>query len=174
MLMLYAPTCLIPAGRLRSAGAGSRGLALEGRAGRGPLLRYAGGRRGTGDPALAATAGHGHSGAPPEPFKYTECVVVAPGEDQTFNAVTSVTASVRISPPLQPDHRIQVVLDGEVYGAWPARMLTAQLDNIYRGTHTLSVLVLDAGRKPVCTGAAVSFHVRQPSLLSPARPRPQP
>jgi len=112
--------------------------------------------------------------APAEPFRYTECVVLAPGNEQTFNAVTSVTASIRISPPLQPDHRIQVVLDGEVHGAWPARMLTARLDNMYRGTHTLSVLVLDAGNKPVCTGPAITFHVRQPSLLSPARPRPQP
>jgi hypothetical protein len=112
--------------------------------------------------------------APPEPFKYTECVVLAPGNDQTFNSVTSVTASIRIAPPLLQDHRIQVVLDNNVYAAWPARMLTFKLDNLNRGTHTLSVTVLDAGGKSLCAGPATSFHVRQPSVLSPARPKPTP
>jgi hypothetical protein len=110
----------------------------------------------------------------PEPFKYAECVVLAPGNDQTFNAVTSVTASLRIAPPLQQDHRIQVVLDDQVYAAWPARMLTFKLDNINRGTHTLAVTVIDANRKSLCAGPVVSFHVRQPSVLSPARPKAKP
>jgi hypothetical protein len=110
--------------------------------------------------------------ATPAPFKYTECVVVEPGNDQTFNAVSSVTASIRISPALQQDHRIQVLLDGEVHAAWPARMLATRLDNLFRGTHTLAVSVLDANGKSLCAGPAISFHVRQPSLLSPARPKP--
>jgi hypothetical protein len=112
--------------------------------------------------------------APPEPFKYTECVVLFPGNDQTFNGVGPVTASIRISPPLQQGDRIQVVLDDDVLAAWPARMLTFKLDNLYRGTHTLAVTVVDASKKTLCTGPAISFHVRQPSLLSPARPKPTP
>jgi hypothetical protein len=112
--------------------------------------------------------------APPAPFRYTECVVAEPGNDQTFNAVSSVTASLRISPAPGQNHRIQVLLDGSAYAAWPAGALTATLDNLNRGTHTLAVVVLDESRRPVCTGPAISFHVRQPSLLSPARPAPQP
>ncbi|MEO8315772.1 MAG: DUF4124 domain-containing protein [Pseudomonadota bacterium] len=110
----------------------------------------------------------------PVQFKYNECVVLAPGNDQTFNAVNSVTASIHISPPLQPDDRIQVFLDEEVYAAWPARMLSFKLENLYRGTHTLAVLVLGADKKSLCTGPAISFHVHQPSLFSPARPKPTP
>jgi len=112
--------------------------------------------------------------AVPEPFKYTECVVLAPGNDQTFNAVSTVTASLRISPPLQRDDRIQVVLDGQPYGAWPARMLTFKLENLSRGTHTLSVLVVGAEKKSLCMGPGISFHVHQPSLLSPTKPKPKP
>jgi hypothetical protein len=110
----------------------------------------------------------------PEPFKYSECVVLAPGNDSVFNAVNSVAASVRISPAPAPGHRIQVLLDGQVYGAWPAGALAASLENINRGTHTLTVVVLDERKQPVCTAPTISFHVRQPSLLSPARPKPQP
>jgi hypothetical protein len=111
---------------------------------------------------------------PPAPFRYSECVVVEPGNDQTFNAVNSVTASLRISPSPNQDHRIQVLLDGSVYAAWPAGAQTATLDNLNRGTHTIAVVVLDENKRPVCTGRTISFHVRQPSLLSPARPKPQP
>ncbi len=108
---------------------------------------------------------------PPEPaaFKYSECIVRAPGNDQTFNAVNQVTASLSLSPALLPDHRIQVILDELVYPAWPARSLAFTLKDIYRGTHTLAVRVVDAEDKPVCTGPAISFHVRQPSLLAPNR-----
>jgi hypothetical protein len=112
--------------------------------------------------------------APPEPFQYSECVVVFPGSDQTFNAVTSVTATVRISPPLLQEHRITIMLDDEVYAPWPARMLTFKLDNLNRGTHLLAVTVVDGNKKAVCTGPAITFHVRQPSVLSPARPNPKP
>lgn len=111
---------------------------------------------------------------PPAPFKYSECVVVAPGNDQVFNAVNSVAATVRISPRLLQEHRLQVLLDEAAYAAWPGGMLTSKIDNINRGTHTLSVVVLDEKKQPVCTGPAVTFHVRQPSLLSPARPKPTP
>jgi hypothetical protein len=110
----------------------------------------------------------------PGPFRYSECVVVAPGNDQVFNAVNSVAASVRISPAPASGHRIQILLDGQVYSAWPEGALAASLENINRGTHTLAVVVLDETKQPVCTAPAISFHVRQPSLLSPARPRPQP
>jgi hypothetical protein len=109
----------------------------------------------------------------PAPFTYSECVVLTPGNDEVFNAVNSVTASVRISPRLLQEHRLQVLLDGAAT-AWPGGMLTSRLDNINRGTHTLSVVVLDEQKQPVCTGPAVTFHVRQPSLLAPARPKPTP
>lgn len=102
-------------------------------------------------------------------FAYTECVIAAPGNDQVFNNVNSVTVSVQIKPPLLQDDRVQVVLDGLPYAAWPARMLTSKLNDIHRGTHKVSVVVLDAANKPVCEGPPISFHVQQPSLLSPAR-----
>ena len=108
----------------------------------------------------------------PAGFRYTECIVQAPGKDQVFNAVDAVTASVRISPALQRDHRVQVILDGNVYAAWPERALTGKLEAIQRGTHTLRVLVLDAGKKAVCEGPAISFHVRQPSVLAPNKQKP--
>jgi hypothetical protein len=112
--------------------------------------------------------------APPEPFKYTECVVQAPGKEQNFQNVSTVTAAVRIAPSLQPGHSLVVMLDGNPYGAWPARMLTSKLENLQRGSHSLSVVVQGADKKTLCTGPAITFHVHQPSLLSPLRAKPKP
>ena len=111
-------------------------------------------------PAAAATPG---------PTPYTRCVVVAPANDEVFNNVNSVTASVLILPGLQQGHRMQVLFDGQPYPAWPAGGLSHTLSDLFRGTHTLSVNVVDASGRSLCSGPAVSFHVRQPSLLSPAR-----
>jgi hypothetical protein len=62
-----------------------------------------------------------------------------------------------------------VVLD-----QWPAAGLAYTLTNLYRGSYTLTVRVVDAGGRAVCTGAVSSFHIRQPSVLSPQSPQRPP
>jgi hypothetical protein len=113
--------------------------------------------------------------APPVPvkFSYAECTVRAPGNDQVFNAVTMITASLQIKPALLQDHSIRVMFDGDPYPAWPARMLTFKLENLVRGTHTIAVQVVDAQKKIVCDGPSVAFHVRQPSVLAPGKNKPK-
>lgn len=109
---------------------------------------------------------------PAAEFRYSSCVVLAPANDEVFNAVNSVNASLQISPGLRPGHRVQVVLDGKPYPEWPGGSLGYTLANIYRGSHTLGVQVLDADGRSLCAGPAITFHVRQPSILSPARQPP--
>lgn len=111
---------------------------------------------------------------PPEISSYAECVVLAPGNDQTFNAVNTVTVSLQITPGLKPDHGVQVIFDGNPYAAWPARMLTFKIENVERGTHTLAAQVVDARKKVLCNGPSITFHVRQPSVLNPNRNKPKP
>jgi hypothetical protein len=131
-------------------------------------------------PPPAGSSNNPPSSAPPAappaapPFAYSSCAIEAPGNDQVFNAVNTITASLQISPPLQDDHSIRVILDGNPYSAWPDRMLVFKLENLERGTHTLAVQVVGADRKIVCDGAPVTFHVRQPSVLTPNRNKPKP
>jgi hypothetical protein len=113
---------------------------------------------------------------PPAPvaFSYAECAVVAPGNEQTFNAVNMITASLQITPSLLEGHSVRVMLDGDPYGAWPARMLTFKIEGLARGTHVLAGQIVDAKKKVICESAPVTFHVRQPSVLAPAnRPKPK-
>lgn len=114
--------------------------------------------------------------AAPQPqatVSYSSCTITAPANDETFNAVSSVSATVQVAPLLQDSHRIQVLLDGRAYADWPERLPTYTLMNLNRGSHTLSVRVQDADGRVVCNGSPITFHVRQPSLLSPARQAPR-
>jgi len=108
-------------------------------------------------------------------FAYSECSIVAPGKDQTFNGVNEVTASLKISPPLLQDHRIAMVLDTKPYLAWPERMFTFKIEKLNRGEHVLLFQVMDENKKPVCTSPEVHFYVRLPSVLLPGNPnKPKP
>jgi hypothetical protein len=111
--------------------------------------------------------------APAATFRYSECVVTAPGNDQVFNAVNSVTATISLTPELQPGDRIQVFLDSVEYPGWRAGALTGSLKDVYRGTHTLSVKVVDARGRALCTGEAITFHVQQPSQRAPKNRPPK-
>jgi hypothetical protein len=105
---------------------------------------------------------------------YTKCVIASPDKDQVFNAVNTVPATVQLEPELQNGHRLQVMLNGRIYTDWPEGVMNYTLSNLYRGSYTLTARVLDANGATVCTGATITFHVRLPSLLAPARPQQNP
>jgi len=109
--------------------------------------------------------------APPAPpaVNYTRCAVASPMNNEVFNAVSAVNARVDVEPALQTGHRLQVFLNGSAYPEWPPNQFAYTLLNLYRGSYTLNVRVVDANGRPLCTGAAINFHVRQPSLLAPGR-----
>ncbi|UVJ44338.1 DUF4124 domain-containing protein [Pseudomonas sp. LS1212] len=54
----------------------------------------------------------------------------------------NLTVDVRIQPPLQPEHRLRLLLDGQPYGQ-PGNVPHLQLVNIDRGEHNLAVQVLN-------------------------------
>jgi len=106
------------------------------------------------------------------PVSY-RCDILRPANDEVFNSVTAVTATVALEPGLQDGQRLQVYLNGAVYPGWPSGVQTYTLQDLVRGSYTFSARVLDAKGTALCNGPTINFHIRQPSLLSPAR-RPTP
>jgi hypothetical protein len=100
---------------------------------------------------------------------YTRCAITSPGNDEVFNAVNAVSASLALEPALQDNHHVQVMLNGRAVANWPEGALNYTLTDLYRGSYSLFARIVDLDGKMVCSGAPVTFHVRQPSLLSPAR-----
>jgi len=122
-------------------------------------------------PATSAPASP--EAAPPPPVRFTRCEIQRPANDEVFNSVDTVTATIAVEPALTEGFRVQVYLNGAEYKDWPSGALTYSIQNLFRGSYTLQARVIDASGKAACMGPMISFHVRQPTLNSPAR-RPTP
>ena len=102
-----------------------------------------------------------------ETFRYDSLSVGSPIEDETIWNIEGVLAvSLDLQPSLQPGHRLMVYFDGQrqqVSGT------SFQLQEVWRGTHSLQAEVLDATGKLLIRSKPTTFHVQQNSIL---RPRP--
>jgi hypothetical protein len=99
---------------------------------------------------------------------YTSLSIISPEPDQVFfgaDAVVSVQAD--LSGTLQPDHQVVFFLNGN---RRPAPGLSLELSGLDRGTYFLRAAVLDQNGKALITSQQTTFHVRQPSKLSPQSP----
>lgn len=106
---------------------------------------------------------------PQEIMNYARCVVTQPANDAVFQLSQPVPASINIEPPLQPGHVVEVLLNGAVYPNWTPDMPGYSFNDLVRGSYALSVRIKDARGRVLCSGPASNFHVRQATLLSPAR-----
>lgn len=79
---------------------------------------------------------------------------------------------VVVQPALAADHQLQLLLDGQPYGA-PTRSTSIGVENIDRGEHTLAVQVLQ-GSQVIQSSPPVSFTLQRISTHSPARPQVKP
>ena len=101
------------------------------------------------------------------PFKYAGCEFASPNSEQVFQNVRSVGVSLNVLPSLQFDHTIAVRMNGSRVAGWPPTASSYALNDLPRGSFTLSAQVLDPKGTPVCSSSPLTFHIRQPSLLTP-------
>ncbi|HEX7235335.1 MAG TPA: DUF4124 domain-containing protein [Gammaproteobacteria bacterium] len=105
------------------------------------------------------------AGVPGAPYQSIE--VVSPAEQETlWNIGTNLPVQVRFQPALQSGHRYDLLLDGQrrnVNTATPR----VTLPDVYRGEHTLQVLVIDSAGTEVMRSPARVFFVQQTSTLNP-------
>jgi len=100
---------------------------------------------------------------------YGTLSIVSPQQDQVFfGADATVSAQVDMRGTVQPDDTLVFFLNGE---RRPASGNSLELAGLDRGTYFLRASILDQNGKPVATSNQVTFHVRQPSILSPQSPQ---
>lgn len=121
----------------------------------------------------AGTAPPARTAVRPADFRYTSCAITSPGQDEVFNNVNAVIASIELLPGQRPGDRVLMNLNGRRVANWPEAALGFTLTELYRGTYSLSAQILDEAGKTMCTSAQVSFHIRQPSMLTPATQVPK-
>jgi hypothetical protein len=101
---------------------------------------------------------------------YTAIDIVSPAEQETlWNIGATLNVQVRFQPALMPGHRYDVALDGERrnLNTTSGRVV---VPDVFRGTHTLAVVVLDAAGMEIMRSPARTFHVQQTSIQNPNNP----
>ena len=98
---------------------------------------------------------------------YRAVDIVSPAEQETlWNIETSLNVQVRFQPTLQPGHRYDLALDGQRRNVNTAAPRVT-LSDVFRGTHTLEVIVLDAAGAEVMRSPSRTFFVQQTSVQNP-------
>lgn len=105
-------------------------------------------------------------------FRYDGCTVIQPAQDQVLVNARSVTIAVQANPPKRSGDRVVLSLDGRSIEPDGNDQQEFSITPIDRGTHTVSAAVRDAAGRNLCQSAALSFHVRQPTLGKSPQPTP--
>jgi hypothetical protein len=124
----------------------------------------------------APPSGAREQAAPAVQYRLLE--IWEPEQDASFfGADVAVNVRMRVEPELAPGHRIFLFLDGKpIEGATDS--LEHTLTGVPRGAHSLTAVIWDAGSTELFRSQPRVFHVRQPTVNSPAavgpnlRPRP--
>lgn len=97
-------------------------------------------------------------------FRYQLLRILAPEPDATIRDIQgNLNVTVSNDPELQPGHAYRLLLDSKPFGE-PGRSPVFPLTNIDRGTHQLSVEIIDQFGRVVERTPAQPFHMMRISL----------
>ncbi|MDR3476520.1 MAG: DUF4124 domain-containing protein [Gammaproteobacteria bacterium] len=120
------------------------------------------------EPASASTS-TSPSSAPDAPrVAYTTFILAAPADQETFQNQRLIPIKVMIVPDLQSGDKTQLYLDGKPYGS-PAEGSDLALNNVDRGSHTVSVVILSKDNTILKSSNSITINV-QYARLGPAVP----
>ena len=100
-------------------------------------------------------------------FRYTGCAVIQPAQDQVLIDVESANIAVNVQPAKRSSDRVVLSIDGRPIEPKSNDQVEFVISPIDRGTHTVAATVRDGDGKNLCQSAALTFHVRQPSVRKP-------
>jgi len=133
---------------------GARQMELSGAQGFGPTQR-------ANAPRVTGAANSTAAG----PYQRLE--VVSPAEQETlWNIGTMLPVQVSFQPALQPGHRYDLSLDGQRRNV-NTTSPRVTLPDVFRGTHTLQVVVVDATGTELMRSDTRTFFVQQTSTQNP-------
>lgn len=96
---------------------------------------------------------------------YDSLTIQSPGQDETlWNIEGELNIAAAVQPDLQPDHTLQVFLDGQALPPADPGATSLTVSNVYRGQHSLRAVILDGSGAVMAESPTVSFYVRQNAL----------
>jgi hypothetical protein len=102
---------------------------------------------------------------------YQSIEVVSPTEQETlYNIGATLNVVVQFRPALLPGHRFDLALDGQRRNL-NTTSPTTTLANVFRGSHSLQVVVIDSAGTEVMRSPPRTFFVQQTSIQNPNNPQ---
>ena len=100
--------------------------------------------------------------------------IAQPTDGETLrNIGGALDVAIEIEPDLMDDHVIDAIFDG-VRRNRNDRQTNFVMDEVWRGAHTLQIVVLDSTGREVARSEVIRFFVHQTSLLNPNNPQTSP
>jgi hypothetical protein len=113
--------------------------------------------------ALSSAAPAVSTGTPAAQSPYETLEVLSPENEETVrNIEGNLPVSIGTYPRLAAGHFVDIVLDGQRRGM-NVRTLDFSVPEVFRGTHTLSAVIVDGANKVLIQSAPVTFFVQQTS-----------
>jgi Domain of unknown function (DUF4124) len=122
------------------------------------------GAQGFGAQAPARVAPADGDAAQATPYQAVE--IVSPADQETlWNIGATLHVQVRFQPALQSGHRYDLVLDGQRRNV-EATAGRVSLPDVFRGAHTLQVVVIDSAGTELMRSPPRTFFVQQTSVAN--------
>ena len=115
------------------------------------------------------------SGAPPAKAKeakglqFAQFSITSPGKEETITGNQPVNVHLALEPELTPTQTISWALNGQPLTNQAPDATQFTLDDLPRGTYTLSATISDQSSGETKSAETVTFYVVKTSLLSPLR-----
>jgi hypothetical protein len=123
------------------------------------------GAQGFGAQAPARSARADGQAAPAAPYQAVE--IVSPADQETlWNIGATLPVQVRFQPALQPGHRYDLALDGQRRNV-ATTATRVSLPDVFRGAHTLQVVIIDSAWTELMRSPPRTFFVQQTSVANP-------
>lgn len=106
---------------------------------------------------------------PPEsdpPPRYKEVAITSPQNDESIRANSgNITIRMSVNPSLRPGDSLVLTMDGKEIAS--GRSTSVSLENVDRGTHSLSARVVGRDGKSLVSSDPVKFHLMRHSIQHP-------
>ena len=109
---------------------------------------------------------------PPQKRKqevYQQLIILSPSQDEVIRDNTGKLAvTFTLTPPLKTGlgHQLQFFIDGKLH---EPVLMPATFDEVYQGTHTLVIRLLDGEHRILLTSNSVTFHKIRHIRKNPAK-----
>lgn len=94
---------------------------------------------------------------------YTTFLIISPTNQETIQNQPTITISIHIEPKLQPGDKIQLYIDGKMWGN-PEASTQITLDHIDRGMHQLYATLLNQNGASIKQSNSVTLYVHYASV----------